>query len=75
MTTPLPGAVFDCVVFLQAAISRKGPAFACKELLDTGRVAVFLSPEVLAEITDVLNRPELQKKFKSLAPEKTQAFL
>jgi putative PIN family toxin of toxin-antitoxin system len=75
MTTPVPGAVFDCVVLLQAAISRKGPSFACKELLDAGKVTVFLSPEVLAEITDVLHRPELQKKFKALTPARAEAFL
>jgi putative PIN family toxin of toxin-antitoxin system len=75
MTTPVPGAVFDCVVLLQAAISRKGPAYACKALLDAGRIRVFVSPDVLAEITEVLNRPELQRKFKSLTRETAAAFL
>jgi putative PIN family toxin of toxin-antitoxin system len=75
MTAPIPGAVFDCVVLLQAAISRKGPAYACKALLDAGRVRVFVSPDVLAEITEVLNRPELQRKFQSLTREAAAAFL
>jgi len=75
MSTSVPGAVFDCVVLLQAAVSNKGPAFACKGLLDSGRFTVFLSPEVLAEITDVLNRADLQKKFKTLTPERAEAFL
>jgi putative PIN family toxin of toxin-antitoxin system len=75
MTTPLPRVVFDCVVLLQAAIRSKGPAFACKELLDAGRVEVFLSAEILAEVTDVLNRPELRQKFKALTPDRAAAFL
>jgi hypothetical protein len=32
MTPVIPGAVFDCVVLLQAAVSTKGPAFACMQL-------------------------------------------
>jgi predicted nucleic acid-binding protein len=63
------------VVLLQAAISRKGPGFACKEMVDAGRVTLFVSPDGLAEITEVLNRPELRKKFKALTPEKAEAFL
>jgi putative PIN family toxin of toxin-antitoxin system len=75
MTTPIPGVVFDCVVLLQAAISNKGPAFACKELVDAGKVVAFLSPEVLAELNDVLNRPELRKKFKTLTAKRAEAYL
>jgi uncharacterized protein len=75
MTSSIPGAVFDCVVLLQAAVSKKGPAFACRGFVDAGRVRLFLSPEVLAEVTEVLNRPELQRKFKTLTPEVVDAFL
>jgi putative PIN family toxin of toxin-antitoxin system len=75
MTTSIPGAVFDCVVLLQAAVSKKGPAFACRGFVDSGQVRIFLSPDVLAEVTDVLNRPELQRKFKTLTPEVADTFL
>ena len=75
MTPVIPGAVFDCVVLLQAAVSKKGPAFACLRLAQTGQVRMVLSSDVLAEITDVLNRPELQRKFKSLTSEVAEAFL
>jgi putative PIN family toxin of toxin-antitoxin system len=40
-----------------------------------GRVQVFLSPEILLEVIDVLNRPELQEKFKSLTPEAADAYV
>lgn len=75
MTPGIPGAVFDCVVLLQAAVSKKGPAFACLRLAQAGQVRIALSSDVLAEITDVLNRPELRRKFKSLTSEVAEAFL
>jgi predicted nucleic acid-binding protein len=75
MTPSTPGAVFDCVVFLPSAVSKQGPAFACMQLVDTGQVRIFLSPEVLAEVEEVLNRPKLQRKFKTLTPEVADAFL
>jgi putative PIN family toxin of toxin-antitoxin system len=75
MTSAITDAVFDCVVLLQAAISKKGPAFACMELVRIGQVQIFLSSDALAEITDVLNRPKLRRKFKSLTPEVAANFL
>jgi putative PIN family toxin of toxin-antitoxin system len=75
MTSSIPGAVFDCVVLLQAAVSKKGPAFACIKLVESGQVRIFLSPEALGEATDVLKRPELQRKFKTLTAEVADAFL
>ena len=41
MTTSIPGAVFDCVVLLQAAVSKKGPAFACMGFVASGQVRIF----------------------------------
>jgi len=75
MSTTAPGAVFDCTVFLQALANRKGPAYACKELVDDGKVVLFLSPDVLAEVTDVLNRPEIRKSLKTITPERVERFL
>jgi putative PIN family toxin of toxin-antitoxin system len=37
--------------------------------------AAFPSPEVRTELTEVLHRPQLQKKFKTLTPERVEAFL
>jgi putative PIN family toxin of toxin-antitoxin system len=75
MTETVPGAVFDCTVFLQALANRKGPAFACKQLVDSGHVVLFLSEDVLAEVTEVLNRPEIHKKLKTITPERVAKFL
>jgi putative PIN family toxin of toxin-antitoxin system len=75
MTPVIPRAVFDCVVLLQAAVSKKGPAFACLQLAQAGQLLMMLSPDVLAEVTDVLNRPELRRKFKTLTTAVAGAFL
>jgi putative PIN family toxin of toxin-antitoxin system len=75
MTSTVPRAVFDCVVLLQAAVSRKGPAFASLRLAQTGQLRIALSSDVLAELTDVLGRPELQRKFKTLTPDVAEAFV
>ena len=75
MTPVVPGAVFDCVVLLQAAASTKGPAFACMQLVRFGQVQIFLDWRVFAEITDVLNRPGLHRKLKTLTPEVAADFL
>ena len=75
MTPIVPAAVFDSVVLLQAAVSQTGPAFACLRLAQTGHLRIVLSVDVLAEITDVLSRPVLQRKFTTLTPEVADAFL
>ncbi|HET6878837.1 MAG TPA: hypothetical protein VFI31_01630 [Pirellulales bacterium] len=50
-------AVFDCMVFLQVATSDQGPAFACLSLVETGEVTLSVSGPILAEVKDVLTRP------------------
>ena len=68
-------AVFDCMVYLQAVVNEQGPAFACFRRVDEGRVTLCISPPVLAEVSEVLNRPDLQGKFPNLTPQRVQAFL
>lgn len=75
MTASTATAVFDCVVLMQALISRRGPAYACKGLVDNGRIALFVSPEVLTEVREVLNRPSLRKKNRELTPERVEAYV
>ncbi len=68
-------AVFDCVIFLQAAISEASPAFACFRLVEEGRVVLCLSPDFLTEVREVLARPRLRAKFRRLTLERIDAFL
>ena len=58
-----PRCVFDCMVFLQAAVSRRGPAFALLTLAETGRLELLISAEILSELREVLLRPAVQQKF------------
>ena len=74
-TAAPPGVVFDCNLFLQAAIREAGPAFACVNRLETGVYILYLSQAVLDEIREVLGRPALQRKFPLLTPPRTAALL
>lgn len=68
-------AVFDCMLFLQAATSRVDPASACFRLVDGDRLTLFLSRDILAEVREVLNRPKVRRKFPILTEEFVDAFL
>ena len=68
-------AVFDCMVFLQAATNDRGPAYACLALVETGDVALVVSPAILAEVRDVLTRPKIHAKFPHLTPDRVDVFL
>jgi putative PIN family toxin of toxin-antitoxin system len=67
--------VYDCVVFLQGAGRRGNAARKCLDLVDAGMVQLCLSPEVLAEIDDVLHRPEILQKFPLIQSEESQVLL
>ena len=71
----MPRVVFDCMVFVQALANAKGPAFACLELSRIGKLDLCISPEVVAEVQEVLNRPKLQRRLPALTPERVGAFL
>ena len=57
--------VFDTVVFVRSLIN---PHSRCGKVIFSSSVSyrLFLSPPVLTEILEVLNRPELTKKFHRL---------
>lgn len=68
-------AVFDCMLFLQAATNEAGPAFACFRLVGEDKLTLCVSPEILAEVRDVLSRPSIRKKFPRLTDERADEFL
>lgn len=68
-------AVFDCMVFLQAATNRHGAAGACLTMVEQRHVKLFLSPAVLAEICDVLHRPAIRKAFPKLTDANVADFI
>lgn len=67
--------VFDCMVYLQAAANGNGPAGECLRRAELGEFELCISPEVTAEIADVLSRPKTRKKLKALTPETVRRFL
>src|SRR5688572_1987116 len=67
-------AVYDCMLFFMRA-ARPNRVRETFQLVDDGTVSYCLSPQVLAEIHDVLTRPKHQQQFPSLTPERIAAFL
>ena len=63
------------MIFLQAAARPSGPSAALLELVEGGHNQLLISIEVLEEICDVLCRPELTAKFKTLTSVFVAAFL
>lgn len=62
------------MVFLQGAGRPAGPACDCLSLVDDERVTLFLSAEILAEVRDVLTRPNTQRRFPLLTAESVDEF-
>lgn len=67
MSEKVPRVVLDCMIFLQGAGRRGGPARKCLELIAAGHLELCLSPAILSEIDDVLNRPLVRAKFPLLS--------
>jgi putative PIN family toxin of toxin-antitoxin system len=67
--------VYDCSLFLQTALKRHGPAAACFDLLEAGRVQLVTSDAVLAEVREVLVRPKLLRKYPQLSSPWVAEFL
>lgn len=64
-----PRVVFDCNILLQAAARDRSVAAKCLKLAEGGLVQLCMSREVLAEVEDVLNRPEIRAHFPDLSDE------
>jgi putative PIN family toxin of toxin-antitoxin system len=67
--------VFDTNIFLQALVSKSGPAVRCLEYFDHGKIHIAISRATLAEITDVLTRSHLRVKYLSLTDERVIELL
>ncbi len=67
--------VFDCNTFLQAALNEESPAGSCYKLVEEGTIELFVSQEVLDEIEDVINRPQIRERFDTLTGERIESFL
>jgi putative PIN family toxin of toxin-antitoxin system len=72
---PKVRAVFDCMVFLQAAARRESPAAACLLLVELGAVELCLSEAIMNEIQEVLARVLVRQRFPVLTNELVGEFL
>ena len=75
MATESLKAVFDTVVYLQAALNPARPAFAALEFADAGRIRLVASEETLEEVAEVLSRPRLRAKYPDLTNERRDQLL
>ena len=62
MTRSAPLAVVDCVVFLQALLSDRGPAGALLRHAEDGGVIILITPVILDELAKTLGKPRLRAK-------------
>ncbi len=66
--------VCDCVVFVQAIASDESPAARILTEVDSGNVRLYVSDEILREVKDVVNRPELRNRLPGLTDVRIEAF-
>lgn len=68
-------AIFDCVVYVQAVLSSKGPGYACLTLAEQEHVTLYFSADILDEVKRSLDSPALRKKYSKLTDERVEKFL
>ena len=68
-------AVFDCMIFLQAAISETGPAAELLRLKERSEFLLFVDRDTLKELHDVLSRPKIISKYPFITSDFVEAFL
>ncbi len=72
---PEIGVVFDCNVLLQAAARKSSPSAACLRLAENKFVRLYISEDILTEVTEVMNRPKVRMRFPELTDEIVEEFL
>lgn len=72
---PVCDCVFDCNIYLQAVARPNSPSGECLRLAENGVVRLCISRDILTEISEVLRRPQIQKRFSDLTDESVDLFL
>lgn len=67
--------VFDCMIFLQAAINEDSPAAELFRQVEKNVLRLFVSQEILIEIRDVLKRPKILSGNPHLTDEYIKLFI
>jgi len=68
-------AVYDCMIYVQAALSSQGASFACLNLAEDHHVTLYLCPVILDEIKSTLERPGFRRKYSKLTDQRVANFL
>lgn len=68
-------AVFDCNIFIQSLLNPISIAAKCVEAARTGQVKLFVSKDALAEIRDVVFRPNILARLPDADNEQIEAFI
>jgi putative PIN family toxin of toxin-antitoxin system len=63
------------MVFLQAGANPAGPSGVCFAHARSGSITLITSPETIAELSGLLGRPNIRKKFPHLTDEVAESFL
>ena len=72
---PVCDAVFDCNIYLQAAARPNSPARECLRLAENGIIRLYISQDILTEVSEVLRRPKIQAQFSDLTDKSVDLFL
>ena len=76
MTPPdLPRVVSDTGVYLRATINAANVSSSLLRRAASGEIQLYVSHDLLAEVRDVLTRPEIRVKNARLSDEALEAFL
>ena len=68
------GVVVDCMVFVQAAANVKSHAARILDLLDEGKITLYVSKLILAEARYVLNRSDVRASLRNLTDVAVEAL-
>jgi putative PIN family toxin of toxin-antitoxin system len=74
MTRAKPDVVFDAVVLVKSIISNRGTSAACIEAVRDDRATLHVSDAMVAEVVDVVGRPNMVRRFPHVTPSRIDRF-
>ncbi len=74
LPTDPPRVVVDCMVFVQAAANEKSSAAHILDLLEEGKITLYVSKVILAEALYVLNRSDVRASLRNLSDVAVEAL-
>ena len=75
MSVEIVSAIFDCNIFVQALLNPNSISAKCIELARNGKVRLFVSQDTLAEVRDVILRPNILSRLPDASAIQVEAFL